>query len=378
MDKKIKKKILLKLLPVFFIFTPLIFCCLIVIAAISEAKPIAEESTVSKYRSASTPFGVAWDIVLLVDMIRADQNDENINDYNPVDTALEFSCLAESKYKITPGKDVGDVPDAPVAENKMLDTITNYKGKYLILSYIDVSELGSMDALSITSKANEIATGKSTKSYSYEAAFKARENIEQVLSDIFGFNDDEIQDIMEMHENNYLTSLYGDSSGTIGSVTIGEYADVEDAVHEYLLGIGFNEIGACATMANIAVESGFNTAANHNNHYFGLCQWGGGRWYGNPISLLEYSKGTEWFDLQTQLDFFQLECSVSYSDVFNQMMYATDLMYATDYFCSRYEICIGQGGAWTYSLVDGKPYQDLLKRRAKAELYYAKYGKEKK
>lgn len=177
---------------------------------------------------------------------------------------------------------------------------------------------------------------------------------------------------------NPIDAIFNGPEGGDGSnVKIGNYTEVEDTVWHYLKEIGFNDFGAAGVMGNIRVESSFNTASNNRNHYFGLFQWGGGRWDGNPLSLssFAYLKGTSWTDLQTQLSFFEMECRSSYSRVYKQMQNADDVIYACDYFCTYYEVCVGATGNWAYSLVDGKPYQRLEDRRQYAEFYYSHYAR---
>ncbi len=367
--QKIGKKIFVLLLPVILVITTVLGGFLLVASlAGAEMTPPAEENVAADYRMVCMRLGVPWDIVLLVDSMRADANDEDIESYNPLDTALEFTSLKEEKYNVTQEDGTDEENNNITIQTKTLASVTIHKGRNAILNYINVSTPGKIDVLQ---KAKETASRKSSDTVSYEINVQAADDIESVLSSVFGFDEEEIKEIMELHESNYISLMYGDETGTaIGNVTIGNSVG-EEAVHQFLIEIGFNEIGACATMGNIDVESGFNSAANNGGHHFGICQWGGGRW----TALVEFCRPKEWYDLEAQLNFFSHECQSAYKDVYMQMVNATDLTYATDYFCTKYEICIGAGGAWTYSLVDGKPYQDLLKRRAKAELYYAKYGK---
>lgn len=176
---------------------------------------------------------------------------------------------------------------------------------------------------------------------------------------------------------NPIDALFGDNSNaTESSVVIKNYTDIEDTVWCYLKDIGFNDYGAAAVMGNIRIESSFDTAANHNNHYFGLCQWGGNRWDGNPVCLSNFAilKGTSWTDLQTQLSFFEMECRMLYSNVYDQMQNAIDVKYACDYFCTYYEGCVGELGNWAYSMVNGKAYQCLEDRRQYAQFYYNHYA----
>ena len=180
---------------------------------------------------------------------------------------------------------------------------------------------------------------------------------------------------MELHEENYIIQLYK-GSVSIGTIELGDVSDNETAVWKFLEAIGFNEIGRAAVMGNMKIESGFNPNANHNDRYYGLCQWGGGRWNGNPLNLSGFaaSCGTPWNDFQTQLNYFNAECSTSFSNVYMQMKNATDIIYATDYFCCYYEICPGEIGNWATSIIDGKAYQCLADRRAYAQAYYQKYA----
>ncbi|SFR77894.1 phage tail tip lysozyme [Anaeromicropila populeti] len=159
-------------------------------------------------------------------------------------------------------------------------------------------------------------------------------------------------------------------------VLIKKYPDIEQTIWQFLKGLGFTDEGAAATMGNMVVESSFNPAANHNDHYFGLCQWGGGRWQGNDFSLTGFSQKCEkeWSDLQVQLTFFYMECSTYYANVYLLMGKTKDVVYATDYFCTYYEGCVGSSGNWAYSTVNGKAYQGLANRRRYAEWYLKKYG----
>lgn len=144
----------------------------------------------------------------------------------------------------------------------------------------------------------------------------------------------------------------------------------EEAIWKFLIDIGFSEVGAAATLGNMEVESHLNPSAG-SGHY-GICQWGGGRYQ----ELIKFSLacGTAWNDLETQLNYFRQECALKYSAVYREMQHATDIVYATDFFCVRYEICPGMLGNWAVSVIDGKAYQGLADRRAYAEKFYRKYA----
>jgi len=182
-----------------------------------------------------------------------------------------------------------------------------------------------------------------------------------------------------------LDALFGDPFiPSESNVSIKKYSEVEDTVWFYLKDIGFSDCGAAGVMGNIKAECNFNPADCYNGIYHGLCQWGMGRWEGNVVkqkgktivvNLKGFSelRGTDWTDLETQLYFFDLECRVAYPNVYKQMTIATDVQYACDYFCTKYEDCVGKSGDWAYSMVDGKPYQALATRRRYAEFYYNHY-----
>lgn len=179
---------------------------------------------------------------------------------------------------------------------------------------------------------------------------------------------------------NPIDAIFYDSSDiTISTdIKVKHFGSNEDKVWNFLKQIGFSDVGAAATMGNMYVESHFNPAANNNDIYHGICQWGLGRWSGNNISLSGFAAtcGTSWTDIDTQLKFFNLECGTLFNKVYKEMINATDLIYATDYFCVKYEICPGTHGKWANSIIDGKPYQGLAERREKAIEYLNHYSKE--
>lgn len=111
-------------------------------------------------------------------------------------------------------------------------------------------------------------------------------------------------------------------------------------IYDFLIGKGLTPEAACAILGNIQQESGFNTAANNGTH-LGLCQWGGSRL--ENLKELASQRGTSWTDLNTQLDFLWQELSGSFSNVKNKIINATDMEYATEVFCKKFEICGNYG-----------------------------------
>lgn len=337
--------------------------------------PPATKNKASEYQAVCSALGVPWDITLLVDTQRSQDEEKTIDDYNPLETALCFAKLVEREYKITEENTEDENGNEVIIQHKTLVKCRMYVGTTKILSYLGIQDVRELAVSSLFDKASKIATSKNTGTTSYEVTFQENSEIEQVLTNL-GFNEDETKNIIDLHNSRYIILLYNGSETVIGNIKLdmSEFKQNEDAVWHFLKEIGFSDIGAAAVMGNAKIESSFNPTANHNNHYFGLFQWGGGRWNGNEISLSEFSKSGSWCDLETQLNFFNLECSKSYENVYNQMKTATDLVYATDYFCVWYEGCIGNSGNWAYSVINNKAYQCLADRRAYAQAYYQKYA----
>ena len=102
-----------------------------------------------------------------------------------------------------------------------------------------------------------------------------------------------ILDVMGIQSGNSFTGIfYGNSA--------------EEVVWFALKDLGYSEYAIAGVMGNIYGESGFNPAAvESNGEGIGLCQWS----YGRKKQLIEYanSKGKEWSDLNTQIEFLITE-----------------------------------------------------------------------
>lgn len=114
---------------------------------------------------------------------------------------------------------------------------------------------------------------------------------------------------------------------------------VPGQIYDFLLAKGVPPVGAAAILGNIEGESSFNPAATNGSHN-GLCQWAiSDRFIG--LQSLASSKGKEWTDVQTQLEYMWSELEGNYSNVKEVIMSATefnDMEYATWYFGRYYEV----------------------------------------
>ncbi len=99
------------------------------------------------------------------------------------------------------------------------------------------------------------------------------------------------------------------SSNNINSIGDGHVNPA--SVYQVLRNLGFNKVAACGIMGNIMQESSFNTYADNDGNYIGLCQWDtDGRW----PALVSYAQanGINPYDAGTQLRFMHLEAEASW------------------------------------------------------------------
>lgn len=86
----------------------------------------------------------------------------------------------------------------------------------------------------------------------------------------------------------------------------GRGSDVPEAIWNYLTKKGLGSVLVAAIMGNIEGESSYNPAQVESNGVgHGICQWSYGRW--NNLQNFARRRGTNWTDLNTQLDFLWTE-----------------------------------------------------------------------
>ena len=110
-------------------------------------------------------------------------------------------------------------------------------------------------------------------------------------------------------------------------------------IYDFLLGKGVPAVGAAAILGNIQGESSFDPTVVNSIGATGLCQWLGGRLDG--LRALADSRGTDWTDVETQLEYMWQELNTGYTGVKDVIMNATtedDLEYATWYWGRHFEI----------------------------------------
>ena len=121
-----------------------------------------------------------------------------------------------------------------------------------------------------------------------------------------------------------------------------EYVEAGPAVYYFLrTKMELNPAAACAVMANIEAESGFNTnSLGDTGTSFGLCQWHLGRW--DRLNEFCAENGYASNSIQGQLYYFQHEIENYYPQVLEVLQTADNsaggCYDAASYFCQHFEV----------------------------------------
>lgn len=121
----------------------------------------------------------------------------------------------------------------------------------------------------------------------------------------------------------------------------GEVTDnrtTEEVVWDYLKAAGYSDIQTAAIIGNLYQESGLNPArVESNGEGIGLVQWS----FGRKQNLINYasSKGVDWSDLETQLEFLvsELDSKQFYQPYKDTFMNPYSVNEATEAFCFGFE-----------------------------------------
>lgn len=125
---------------------------------------------------------------------------------------------------------------------------------------------------------------------------------------------------------------------TEAEVEITDNRTTEEVVWDYLKAAGYSDIQTAAIIGNIYQESGLNPArVESNGEGIGLVQWS----FGRKQSLINYasSKGVDWSDLETQLEFLvdELDSKQFYQPYKDSFMNPYSVNEATEAFCFGFE-----------------------------------------
>ncbi len=198
--------------------------------------PVTPEKA-TEYGKMCSEMGVPWDIVLLTDAFFAEQEGKkDIEDVNPVYTALEFLVLEEIRedYVIVDVDIDEETGDVDYDYDWEYAATTKYTAKDEILDYINLSgDPANFSPSKLISMAEEVAEDKSNSDERYEVNFKVNSDFEAILSAEIGLDEENISKIIELYENKYIPILYfGKSMYAFGTydlpeVTIGDVTRME-------------------------------------------------------------------------------------------------------------------------------------------------------
>ena len=125
---------------------------------------------------------------------------------------------------------------------------------------------------------------------------------------------------------------------TEAEVEITDNRTTEEVVWDYLKDAGYTDIQVAGIISNLYQESGLNPArVESNGEGIGLVQWS----FGRKQSLINYasSKGVDWSDLETQLEFLvdELDSKQFYQPYKDSFMNPYSVSEATEAFCFGFE-----------------------------------------
>jgi len=218
-------------------FGGLIMIMLIICGTGEMAEPVEIPATREEayaYQYIGTELGIAWDMSMLCDAIRATtEGKSSISSYNPLVTSLQFVTMTEELYINNVTYDVS----GNAIDNWVLSTTMERNGANQILEYIDKvpSDLATNEPSSLITELNTKAEEKSatySEAYGYGVkyvlTFTENTDYMGVLTLYAGIPTDKAYIVTELHDSLYLYYLYdflvcmdGIDEVTLPTVTVG-------------------------------------------------------------------------------------------------------------------------------------------------------------
>lgn len=129
-----------------------------------------------------------------------------------------------------------------------------------------------------------------------------------------------------------------EANTTEAEVEVTDNRTTEEVVWDYLKAAGYSDIQVAGIIGNLYQESGLNPArVESNGEGIGLVQWS----FGRKQNLINYasSKGVDWSDLETQLEFLvsELDSKQFYQPYKDTFMNPYSVSEATEAFCFGFE-----------------------------------------
>lgn len=193
---------------------PVMLFMIVVLACVSASSPAAAiplqppatEEKMWQYAEYASTLGIPWDIVLITDAITAfDEGLSEIEDKNPLDTALHFSVILEEEwhYEIVGWETDEDGNDYPIYD-WVFKWINTYGGKDAVMAYAGWNKVeSSYTPQTLFDDVAAAARDKSNGSVRYKPYFSVDTDYQVILKDKLLLSEENIKKIIALYNVGY-------------------------------------------------------------------------------------------------------------------------------------------------------------------------------
>ena len=208
----------------------------------------ASDETVAAYQEICSETGIPWDIVLMADVLLAEQLGQRIEDREPLITSLQFCILTVTEQEAYEEEIIENGQKYQVTRWKDVDQKI-YEGADEICEYLNITEswFSGKSIQDILNALEEKREEDQDEDTDYIQVLTVNEDYEDVLRNRIGLTDKNRDTVLSMHNSQYLAQVYGYVYGfdeielpelVVGDVTRHELAQVAVSLlgHPYLMG----------------------------------------------------------------------------------------------------------------------------------------------
>ncbi|MGN0327244.1 MAG: C40 family peptidase [Lachnospiraceae bacterium] len=203
-------------------FIGVLLLLLLLVSAGDAAAPVeipATREDAYPYQYIGTELGIAWDMSMLCDAIRASLEGKGIAAYNPLLTSLQFCTMTETLY-VCQDVSGNNIMESSVSENEAVWVEladAEWDGTSNILSYMGITESDVtdddvsgfiMDMYGVAAEKSETYTERCGYSVKYEVVLTENPEYMMVLTQYIGIPEGEAYTILQLHDSLYLYYLY--------------------------------------------------------------------------------------------------------------------------------------------------------------------------
>lgn len=193
---------------------PAMLFMIVVLACISASSPAAAvplqppatEEKMWQYAEYSSKLGIPWDIVLITDAITAfDEGLPEIEDKNPLDTALHFSVILEEEwhYEIVGWETDEDGSEYPIYD-WVFKWINTYSGKDAVMAYANWTKVeNTYTPQTLFDDVAAAARAKSNGHVRYKPYFSVDTDYQVILKDKLLLAEETIKKIIDLYNVGY-------------------------------------------------------------------------------------------------------------------------------------------------------------------------------